>query len=99
MSSKQCMINVMADIIGLDEQYQGEKLNDDAVWKSFMDEVFKRMDTVEDDQIRAVLNSINAKEFQQWIDDKAFWMEIENEIIRRGQYLKTLLPSEHEGHC
>ncbi len=89
----------MADIIGLDEQYQDDRLNDPAVWKSFMAQVFKRMDTIEDADIKAVLSSIDTDDFQQWIDDKGFWLEIENEIIRRGQYLKTILPSDHEGHC
>ena len=96
---KTCMINVMADIIGLDETYSNDRLNDPSVWDRFIGEVFARMDTVEDEAVRDALNSIDSDEFQQWIDDPAFWAAINQEIERRLNIVKTLLPSRNQGHC
>ena len=89
----------MADIIGLDDTYTGEKLNDASIWQKFMDELFKRMDTIEDQNIRQILSGITKEEFQEWIDDPTFWLGVDAEIMRRGQMLKTMLPSEFEGNC
>lgn len=99
MTPKDCMINVMADIIGLDDTYKADRLNEAAVWSRFMDEVFKRMDTVEDQTIRDILNTIDTEEFHEWIDDPGFWTAVNAEIDRRLNVIKTLLPSAHEGHC
>lgn len=99
MTPKTCMINVMADIIGLDDTYKGDRLNDEAVWTRFMDDVLKRMDTVEDETLREILGSIDTEDFQEWIDDPAFWMAVNAEIDRRLNVVKTLLPSPHEGRC
>jgi hypothetical protein len=99
MTPKDCMVNVMADLIGLDDTYNGDRLNDPAVWGRFMDELLKRMDTIEDDGIRETLNSIDTADFQIWIDDPGFWSAIETEIDRRINMVKTLLPSRNQGHC
>lgn len=99
MQLRELMINVMADVIGVDDTYGSDRLNDEAVWQEFMSQVFKRMDTIEDDDIRAALNSIDTDIFQQWIDDPIFWKEINDEIVRRGQVLKTLIPSGNQGNC
>ena len=94
-----CMINVMADLIGLDDTYKGSRLNDPLVWDRFMDELFKRMETIDDEDIRESLNSIDSEDFQCWIDDPGFWSAIEQEIARRLNVVKTLLPSRNQGHC
>ena len=99
MTLRQCMINVIADIVGLDDTYTNDRLNDPKVWDQFMQAVFKRMETVEDGSARKALNSIDTEDFQQWIDDPCFWAEINDEIKRRLTIFKTLLPSENEGHC
>ena len=99
MNPKACMVNLMADLIGLDETYAGDRLNDPEVWSRFMDEVFKRMDTIEDEEIRTALNSIDTEEFQAWIDNPDYWLAIEREIQRRINVVKTLLPSRNEGNC
>lgn len=99
MNPKACMINLMADLIGLDETYAGDRLNDPEVWFRFMGEVFKRMDTIEDEEIRTALNSIDTEEFQAWIDNPDYWLAVEREIQRRINVVKTLLPSRNEGHC
>lgn len=99
MDGRACMINLMADIIGLDDTFAGDRLNDDACWQQFMDQVFQRMANFPDDAIRAKLNAIDRHEFQQWIDDPAFWRQIDAEIVRRGQVFKTLMPSTQQGHC
>jgi ATP-dependent RNA helicase RhlB len=99
MTPRNCMINVMADLIGLDETYKGDRLNDPAVWDRFMDELFKRMDQIEDKGIRDLLNSIDTDEFQCWIDEPGFWSAIQDEIDRRLNLVKTLLPSRNQGHC
>jgi len=99
MTPRDCMINVMADLIGLDETYKGDRLNDPAVWDRFMDELFKRMDQIEDKCIRDLLNSIDTDEFQCWIDEPGFWSAIQDEIARRLNLVKTLLPSRNQGHC
>ena len=99
MTPKECMLNLMADVIGVDEKFGGDKLNDDDVWLQFMQEVFKRMDNIEDENIQDMLNSIDKEEFQEWIDDPTFWQEIDAEIVRRGNMVKTVLPSKCEGHC
>ena len=99
MTPKDCMINVMADLIGLDDTYTGDRLNDPAVWDRFMDELFNRMDTIEEEEIRETLNSIDTADFQRWIDDPGFWSAIEAEIDRRINMVKTLLPSRNQGHC
>lgn len=99
MNSRQCMINVMADVIGLDETYKGDRLNDPDTWQRFMADVFKRMDDLSDEAIKDTLNAIDRTEFQQWIDDPSFWMDIDAEIKRRGQIFKTMMRSDHEGHC
>ena len=67
------MINVMADIIGRDDTYANDRLNDPETWDQFMQAVFKRMDTVEDESVRNTLNSIDTDDFQKWIDDPGFW--------------------------
>lgn len=99
MTPQDGMINVMADLIGLDDTYKGGRLNDPSVWDRFMDELYKRMDTIEDENIRDMLNSIDSEEFQCWIDDPGFWSAIEEEIVRRLNVVKTLLPSRNQGHC
>ncbi len=99
MSPKVCMLNLMADIVGVDDTFVGNKLNDEAVWQKFMEEVFKRMDSIEDDEVRSLLHSIDKEEFQEWIDDPAFWQAIDEEIVRRGNLFKTVLPSNHQGNC
>ena len=99
MTPRTCMINVMADLIGLDETYSGDRLNDPEVWSRFMDEVFKRIDAIEDEEIRTLLNSIDTEEFQEWIDDVQYWLAVELEIQRRLNVVKTLLPSKNQGHC
>ena len=48
MTPRQCMINVMADLIGLDDTFGGDRLNDPEIWARFMEELFKRMDEIED---------------------------------------------------
>jgi hypothetical protein len=93
------MINVIADIVGLDDTYTNDRLNLPDVWNQFTQAVFKRMDTVEDESIRDILYSIDTEDFQQWIDDPLFWAEINDEINRRLTVFKTLLPSKNEGHC
>lgn len=93
------MLNLMADVIGLDETYVGDKLNDESIWNQFMQDLFKRMDSIEDEKIRDALDCITREEFQEWIDDPAFWQSIDAEITRRGNLFKTLLPSENEGNC
>ena len=97
MKPKWCMINVFADIIGLDDTYRADRLNDAAVWDRFMDEVFKRTETIADETIRNALNSIDTDEFQCWIDDPGFWSLVNTEIHRRLNVVKTLLPSQHQG--
>ena len=99
MTPKECMLNLMADIIGLNDTFTGNKLNEEDVWQKFMQKVFKRMDSVEDDDIRCLLNGIDKEEFQEWIDDPAYWQAIDEEIVRRGNLVKTLLPSNHQGNC
>ena len=99
MTPKRCMINVMADIIGLDDTYLCDRLNDEATWKRFMDEVFRRMETIEDEGIWDLLNRIDTEDFQCWIDDPGFWSAINDEVKRRLNVLKTVLPSKHQGHC
>jgi len=99
MTPRGCMINVMADIIGLDDTYKGDRLNDPSVWERFMDELFKRMETIDDEDIRELLNSIDREDFQCWIDDPGFWSAIEQEIARRLNVVQTLLPSRNQGHC
>jgi hypothetical protein len=99
MTPRNCMINLMADLIGLDDTYTGDRLNNLSVWDRFMDELFQRMDTIENEHIRDSLNSIDSKDFQCWIDDPKFWSSIEEEIIRRLNVVKTLLPSHNQGHC
>ena len=99
MTPKDCMINVMADLIGLDEIYSGDRLNDPTVWSRFMSEIFKRMDEIEDKEIRGLLESIDTEEFQGWIDDPQYWLSVEREIQRRINVVKTLLPSKNQGHC
>ena len=99
MNRKECMLNLMADIIGVDDTYAGDKLNDDSVWQQFMDDLFKRMDTIEDESIRQTLAGITKEEFQEWIDDPTFWLAVDEEIIRRGHLLRTMLPPEFEGRC
>jgi hypothetical protein len=93
------MINVMADIIGVDDAYSGDRLNDADTWDRFMAAVFKRMDDIDDLSIRAVLNGIDSEEFQEWIDDPGFWAAIDTEITRRLEVFKTILPSPNQGHC
>lgn len=99
MSPKECMLNLMADIIGVDDTYAGDRLNDESVWEQFMQDLFKRMDTIEDKEIRGTLESIDKEDFQEWIDDPVFWRAIEAEITRRVNLFKTILPSENEGNC
>ena len=99
MTPKECMINVMADLIGLDDTYSGDQLNDPEVWSRFMEAIFRRMDAIEDAGIRDQLNGIDTEEFQAWIDDPQYWLSVEREIQRRIQVVKTLLPSKHQGHC
>jgi hypothetical protein len=99
MTPRNCMINVMADLIGLDETYKGDRLNDPSVWDRFTDELFKRMDMIEDEHVQNLLNSIDSEDFQCWIDDPEFWSAIEKEIVQRLNVVKTLLPSQHQGHC
>jgi len=99
MTPKDCMVNVMADLIGRDDTYSGDRLNDPEVWARFMSEIFKRMDEIEDEEVRSLLNSIDTEEFQEWIDDPHYWMAIEQEIQRRINVMKTLLPSRNQGHC
>ncbi len=99
MGSREMMMNVMADIIGVDDTFSGDRLNEEAVWQKFMSRVFKRMDAIEDEDIRSALSRIDTKDFQQWIDDPGFWREINDEITRRGQVLKTLMPSDNQGTC
>lgn len=99
MTPKDCMVNVMADLIGLDETYSQDRLNDTEVWSRFMSEVFKRLDEIEDEEIRDLLNSIDTEEFQGWIDDPQYWLAVEREIHRRINVVKTLLPSRNQGHC
>ena len=99
MTPRQCMINVMADIIGLDDTYTNDRLNDPGIWDRFMQAVFDRMETVEDEAIRDTLNSIDTEEFQQWIDAPGFWAAVNDEILRRMNMITTLLPSKNEGHC
>lgn len=99
MSPRECMLNLMADIIGLDDSYTGEKLNDESVWNEFMSAVFSRMDSIEDEKIRKILDHITSEEFQEWIDDPVFWQSIDAEITRRGNLFKTILPSDQAGNC
>lgn len=99
MTPYDCMINAMADIIGLDDTYKGDQLNDPSVWDRFMDELFKRMETIEDEDVRDSLNSIDSGDFQSWIDDPGFWSAIQAEIVRRLDVVKTLLPSQFQGNC
>ena len=99
MSPETCMINVFADIIGLDDTYKEDRLNDAGVWDRFMDEVLQRMDTVEDETVRGLLNGIDTEVFQGWIDDPGFWAKVNEEIDRRLNIMKTLLPSKNEGSC
>ena len=99
MDPRLCMINVMADVIGANENYGHDRLNDDQVWQRFMADVFRRMDTVEDESAREILAGIDREEFQQWIDDPAFWQEVDEEIQRRIQVLQTVLPSGNCGNC
>lgn len=99
MRSKECMLNLMADIIGLDDTYTGDKLNDGSVWDQFIQDIFKRMDTIEDEEIRQILSGITSEEFQGWIDDPDFWRDVDAEITRRGHMFKTILPSQRQGNC
>ncbi len=99
MTPKECMLNLMADIIGVNDTFAGDKLNDETVWQNFMQEVFKRMDSIEDDEIRHILSGVDKEEFQAWIDDPAYWQAIDEEIVRRGNLIKTILPSNHQGYC
>lgn len=99
MTPRNCMANVMADLIGLDDTYNGDRLNDPEVWDRFMEELFKRMDEIEDETVRDLLNSVDSEDFQCWIDDPGFWSAIEEEIARRLTVVKTLLPSPNQGRC
>lgn len=99
MTPKDCMINVMADIIGVDDTYKGDRLNDAGTWTRFMDDVLKRMDTIEDEAVRDILSGIDTEDFQEWIDEPAFWIAVNAEIDRRINVVKTLLPSQNQGHC
>ncbi len=99
MSAKDYMINLMADIIGFDETYKGDRLNDEDVWHQFITRVLERMETIEDRDVHDALNGIDRLAFQAWIDDPRFWEAVEAEIARKVQLLKTLLPSANDGHC
>ena len=93
------MINVMADVIGLDETYMSDRLNDPAVWERFINDLFKRMNKIDTQPERGQLDSIDSEEFQCWIDDPAFWAAVNEEIARRLNVVRTLLPSPNQGHC
>ena len=99
MTPQDCMINLMADLIGLDDTYSGAKLNDPDIWDRFMQVVFQRMDQITDEPVRSKLDSIDTEDFQTWIDDPRFWSAVNAEIDRRINVVKTLLPSPHQGHC
>lgn len=99
MTPRDCMINVMADLIGLDDTFGGDRLNNPETWDRFMEALFQRMDEIEDERIRKPLDSIDTEDFQSWIDDPEFWSAIEGEITRRINVVKTLLPSPNQGHC
>ncbi len=99
MYSKHCMVNLMADVIGSDDRYTGDGLNNGDTWNNFIQDVFNRIDTIEDDDIRNVLNSTNKETFQNWIDDPEFWIDIDNEVVRRNQLIKTIMPVDQGGYC
>ena len=89
----------MADIIGDSEDFDGDRLNDPAVWTRFMRIVLDRMEVYPDEEIRLVLDTVDREQFQKWIDDPRFWSDLNLELDRRAQVLMTLLPGEIQGHC
>ena len=89
----------MADVIGGSNAYDGDRLNDPAVWRQFMQTVLDRMETYPDEGIRRILDTVSREQFQEWIDEPQFWQELNLELDRRAQVLMTLLPSDHLGHC
>jgi hypothetical protein len=93
------MIGVMADIIGVSDDFDGDRLNDPAVWRQFMQTVLDHMEAYPDKEIRLILDTIDREQFQAWIDEPGFWDELNRELDRRGQVLMTLLPTENLGHC
>ena len=93
------MISVMVDIIGASDAFDGDRLNNPEVWRQFMRAVLDRMDDHPDEEMRAILDSIDRDQFQKWIDDPTFWNDLNAELDRRAQVLMTLLPSENQGHC
>ena len=99
MNSRKTMIHMMADIIGASNDYDGDRLNDPAVWHRFMQQVLAHIDTFPDEEMCRILNGIDLEQFQQWIDTPLFWEDLNQEIDRRGQVLMTLLPSENQGNC
>lgn len=99
MSPRQCMINLMANVICVSNDYDGDRLNDSVVWDQFMHEVLANMETCPDLEMRQILETVDREDFQQWIDDPHFWEELNQEVERRGQVLMTVLPSEHQGTC
>lgn len=99
VSPRACMISVMADIIGASDDFDGDRLNDSLVWRQFMQTVLDRMETYPDEDIRLVLDTIDREQFQEWIDERGFWDELNHELDRRAQLLMTVLPWENQGHC
>ncbi len=93
------MITVMADIISTCDDFDGDRLNDPLIWQQFMQTVLDRMETYPVEEIRRVLDTIDREQFQEWIDERRFWDELNQELDRRAQLLMTLLPSENQGHC
>ncbi len=99
MSPRSAMIYIMANVIGASDAYDGEKLNDPAVWEQFLQTVLEQMETCPDQEMQPLLESIDRERFQQWIDAPGFWEDLNQELERRAQVLMTLLPSENQGNC
>ena len=99
MSPRSAMIFIMANVIGASDAYDGDRLNDPAVWDRFMQTVLEQMENCPDEEMRPLLESIDRESFQQWIDAPGFWEDLNQELDRRAQVLMTLLPSENQGNC
>lgn len=99
MTAREAMIHIMANVIGASNDYDGDRLNDPAVWERFMQEVLEQMEVCPDEEMQPVLDDIDREQFQQWIDEPLYWEDLNLELERRGQVMMTLLPSEHQGSC
>jgi predicted secreted Zn-dependent protease len=100
MSAQKLMIDLMAEIIADDDAFKEDRLNDEQIWDQFMDHVLNHIQMHPDDTIRQMLQSIDVADFQTWIDDPAFWDEINREVERKIMICKKMFSTDQNvGHC